>query len=541
VAATTVVGLLAVAPASAGKAHRVRQQGGGTITLGAEQEPDCADWISSCAGASWGEWTMQEHTMPRVFDIVKKGGEWVNTPSPLMDGAPTVATTGGKQVVTYKINPKAVWSDGEPITSSDFKYTWDQIANGTDIYDTTGYSSIESVDDSDPQTAVVTFKEPFGAWSQLFGGLYGVFPSHILEGKDRDAEMANGYDWSGGPYLMSWEKGVGVTLTPNDRYWGPKAKSKVVFKFLADTAAEFQAFQSGEVSAIYPQPQLDAVDAINAGLSDAKSYFTADTGNVEALWVNNEAAPFDDVKVRQAFAYAIDRNAIVKRLFGGLGVTKAVNSLNPPILAAYSDPNAFAGYGLNLKKSAALMKAAGWKKVDGIWEKDGEKAELTIKSTTGNKRRELTEQILQAQLKKAGFDLTIDNQAAGDLFGEQLPSGDFQLALYAQVATSLEPGLCTLFCSKNIPTAENDNTGQNWTRTDVKGLDAPLTVVDTSSDNAARAKAGKKGDQIMAKAMVSLPLDPLPNIALWSKSLSGPKGDNPIFAMFWNLSTWTQK
>lgn len=479
--------------------------------------------------------------MPRVFDVAKKGGTWVNVPSALMDGAPTVATTGGKQVVTYQLNPKAVWSDGEPITSADFKYTWDQIVTGDDIYDTTGYSSIGSIDDSDPQTVIATFSEPFGGWSQLFGGLYGVFPSHLLEGKDRDAEMANGYDWSGGPYLAEWDKGVSVTLTPNDKYWGPKAKSTIVFKFLADTAAEFQAFQSGEVSAIYPQPQLDAVDAINAGLPDAKSYVTADTGNVEALWINNEAPPFDDVAVRQAFAYAIDRNAIVKRLFGGLGVTKAVNSLNPPILSAYSDPNAYAGYGLDLKKVAVLMKGAGWAKADGVWEKDGEKAELTIKSTTGNKRRELTEQILQAQLKAAGFDLTIENQAAADLFGEQLPAGDYQLALYAQVATSLEPGLCSIMCSKNIPTDANDNTGQNWTRTNVKGLDAPLKLVDTSSDNDARAKAGKQADQIMAKAQVSLPLDPLPNIALWSKSVKGPKGDNPIFAMFYNLSTWTQK
>ena len=61
------------------------------------------------------------------------------------------------------------------------------------------------------------------------------------------------------------------------------------------------------------------------------------------------------------------------------------------------------------------------------------------------------------------------------------------------------------------------------------------------SDNAARQKAGKQADQIMAKAQASLPLDPLPNIALWNKSVQGPKGDNPIFAMFWNLSTWTQK
>ena len=147
----------------AGPAGAARQRaGGGTITLGAEQEMDCADWISSCAGASWGEWTMQEYTMPRVFNNVFKGGKWVVTPNVLLASYPTVTTKGGKQVVTYKINPKAVWSDGKPITSTDFKYTADQIKNGTDIYDTTGYANIGSVDDSNPLTAVVTFDKPFG-------------------------------------------------------------------------------------------------------------------------------------------------------------------------------------------------------------------------------------------------------------------------------------------------------------------------------------------------------------------------------------------
>jgi peptide/nickel transport system substrate-binding protein len=229
-------------------------------------------------------------------------------------------------------------------------------------------------------------------------------------------------------------------------------------------------------------------------------------------------------------------------LFGGIGVNKAVNSLNPPILANYSDQSAFSKYKLDLKMVNKLMTGDGWKKnSSGTWEKGGKAADIEMKSTTGNKRRELTEQILQAQVGKAGFNLTINNQSAGDLFGKQLPAGDYQLALYAQVATSLEPGLCAVMCSKNIPTAANNNTGQNWTRSNVKGLDKPLEVVDNSSNDAARIKAAKVADKLMANAVVSLPLDPLPNISLWSKKLKGPKPDDPILAMFFNLGTWTTK
>jgi peptide/nickel transport system substrate-binding protein len=514
-------------------------QKGGTLVVGAEQEPDCADWIASCAGASWGLYTMQEHTMPRVFDFEKQNGVWVEVPNILLTGEPTVTTVDGKQTVTYNINPDAVWSDGEPITSEDFKYSWEQVVNGEDIYDKTGYTQIESVDTTDPKTVVATFSSNYAGWKQLWGAFYGVMPSHILAGQDRSEAMSNGYDWSGGPWIAKWRKGVQVDLTPNPNWYGEKAKlDKVIFKFQADTAAEFKAFRNGETLAIYPQPQLDAVRAITGGIEGANTFFTADTANVEALWINNEKEPFTSKAVRQAFAYSIDRDAIVKRLFGGLGVDKAVNTINPPILSRYSDPEAWAGYTKDLAQVDTLMEGDGWSKnSDDIWEKDGETATFTIKTTTGNKRRELTQEILQEQLKAAGFEMKIANQEAGDLFGDTLPIGDYQLSLYAQVATSLQPGLCTIFCTTNIPTPANDNSGQNWQRVST-AADAPLAVVDNDLDDAARQAAGKQADEILAEEQVSLPLDPLPNVLLWSKRIVGDVKDDPILGMFGNIHTW---
>ena len=195
---------------------------GGTITVGVEQEWPCADWMGIRGGSTYGVWAYMHQTMPKAFDFVPEGDNWVYKASNVLAGEPTIETSP-KQVVTYKINPDAVWSDGEPITSSDFKYTWDQIVTGKDIYDTTGYNHIESVDDSDPATAVVTFKSPYASWKGLFG-TYGIFPSHILTGKDRNAAMKDGYTWSGGPWMMeAWNKGVGMTLRPQPQVLGPEA------------------------------------------------------------------------------------------------------------------------------------------------------------------------------------------------------------------------------------------------------------------------------------------------------------------------------
>jgi ABC-type oligopeptide transport system substrate-binding subunit len=155
--------------------------------------------------------------------------------------------------------------------------------------------------------------EPYSGWKQLFGGQYGILPKHILDGKDITTEMSNGYKWSGGPWIIDhWTKGVEVVLVPNTKFWGTKPKlDKVTFKVQADTAAEFESFKNNEVSMIYPQPQLDVVDQLKAGLPDSKSSVNANTGNLEALWINNASAPMDDIAVHQALGYAVDHAAIV--------------------------------------------------------------------------------------------------------------------------------------------------------------------------------------------------------------------------------------
>ncbi len=522
-----------------GQAQQEEVPQGGTLVIGAEQEPECIDWISSCSGSSWGYWMMNVNTMPRTFDIVKNGDTWKYEASILLDGDPDVEAD--PQKITYHIADEAVWSDGEPITCDDFHYTWDQIVTGEDIYDTTGYANIESVDCPDDKTAVATFSEPYAAWKQLFGGQFGVFPSHILEGQDRDAMMANGYDFSGGPWKIErWDKGVEVRLVPNDQYWGDKPKlDGVTFRFVTDTSAEFQAFKAGEVSSIYPQPQLDAIEEINRGLSGAQSSVNQQTPNSEGLWMNNAAFPFDSVAVRQAFAYSIDRAAIVERLFGDIGIDAPMNTFNAPVLGDFGDPDAFADYELDLDKVDELMTDDGWEKNgDGIWEKGGRPANIVMKTTTGNARRELTEQIVQQQAQEAGFHVTVQNREAGDLFGTDLPQGDYVLALYAQVLTALDPSLCNLFCSQNVPTQQNQFSGQNWTRTNIDGLDEPLTTVDQSLDADERQDAGAEADQLLAENVASLPLDPLPNILLWTDDVLGPVGDNPILGPFWNINEW---
>lgn len=512
------------------------------MTFAAEQELDCADWIASCAGSTWGTWTYGVHTLPRPFDQVN-GGYIANV---MLRGQPKL-DPGPPQKVTYEISDKAKWSDAQPITSHDFRYTWEQIVNGTRILDTTGYKNIESVNDSNPKVVVVTFKqgESYAAWKDLFGGFYGLFPSHLLEGKDRDALTKDGYDWSGGPYIGRWTKGDNITLTANPNWYGPKPKIQtVVFKFITDTAAEAQAFKSGQVDAAYPAPQAGTADLFK--VSGAKHFVNVHTTSLEGLFLNSDHFPFQSKKVRQAIAYSLDRDAIVKALFGPIGVTKASQSLSFDLGSdsqGYFVP-AFEKYKKDLKKVDQLMKGDGWKKnSSGIWEKNGQAASFTLATATGDERRTTTEDILRSQLKKAGFEVKSPyaNEPSGTLFGQTLPMGNYDAAVAAPVFT-FDPGLCFLLCSDNIPTQANQFSGMNVMRLASRALDRIWSNVDKELDVSKRNKLIQDGQRAVADEVPAIPIDPLPDVGVWNgKKLSGPIGDNPTYGMFWNIYLWTAK
>lgn len=512
--------------------------GGGSLVIGSEQEPGCADWIGSCSASVYGTYVMKVQTMPAVFQYQRKDGVWRPVASDLMAEEPTTKTVNGKQQITYRIDEKAVWSDGKPITSADLKYTALQVRDGKDIADKTGYSLVESVKTPDTRTAVVTLKKPYVEWKALFSGFSCVLPSHLLEGKDRNKVMKNGYRWSGGPWkIESWKRGASVTLVPNTKYWGKKPQlDKVTFQFTANTSAEFTAFKSGQLDSIYPSPQLDAINEIKQGLPGTRQVIGTRTANVEALWLNNAKFPFDSTAVRKAFAHAVDRKALVERLYGGLGVKEPAQTFWPGNQAQFGG-DSFSRYNRDLDKVAAYMKSDGWaKNARGIWEKGGREAKFTLVSLSGDTRRSLAQQILQNQLKSAGFTMTIDNKTTTELFGTILPQGDYQASLWTLIATSPTDS----FLSNRVPSKANGNAGLNFMRVSEPAIDGPLTEVESTIDPKERAAHAKRADDAIADTMASLPLDDVPTILLTKKDIGGPISVNPVEGPFWNLNEWRQ-
>jgi peptide/nickel transport system substrate-binding protein len=527
----------AIAPSSAAPPRAAAQQGApsGTVRIAAEQELSCADWVSSCAFGFWGNWTLGNLTLPQAF-VVNTDGDY--EAGAFLAETPTLEP-GPPMRVTYRIRPEAVWSDGEPITSADFDYTRLQYLDGGAA---SGYQDIESIDTTDPKVAVVTFSKTFAAWRDLFGGLQYVLPSHLLEGKNRAKLMKDGYAFSGGPWELQggkkgWKKGRSLTLVPNDAYWGAKPQiSKVIFQFIEDSAAEVQAVKTGQVLAGYPSPTEGILDQFD---QESNLVYSVTFGNdAEAFYINASQFPLESQAVRQAVAYATDRQAIVEQILEpSVREGRVLQSFVVPTFKKFFTP-AFEQYSLDLDKVAELMTGDGWQKNgDGVWEKGGRTAAFEVNTTAGAPSRQLTLEIWQSQLEAAGFDVKVRPLSPDVLFGKRFPSGKFDIAL-ATAGGTPDPGLCSIFCSALIPSKDSPD-GTNITRTNNPVVDAAWGAVDATLDDATRVAAAKRGQEALADYVAAIPLYQAPSIFVYDGDrLSGRLEPNTVMGPFFTMNEW---
>ena len=509
---------------------------GGTLVLTIGSDPGCADWLAPCGATASGALSMAVHTIPRAFDVV----DGVSRPSALMAGEPSL-DPGPSPRITYRLNPRAVWSDGVPITSADFRFTWDQFLNGPGVRTTVGYDRITDVDDSDPRTAVVTLRSSYAPWRELFsvGGLVGVLPKHLLEGKDRGAELRSGYRWSGGPWLIDhWTPNQEIKLVPNPAYWGHRPKlDGVVFKILTDPSAQLQAYKSGQVAMLSSIPP-EATTAELRRLPDTKVEVAPGLA-LSALAFNTQKPPLDSVAVRQALAYATDRDAIVRQLYRPLDAhLKPLQSWVPPASQGwYSDE--FGRYRRDLGQVDRLMRGEGWSKdPEGRWRKGGEPARVELLGYLNPRRDPLLEQILQSQWQEAGFVVTATN-VAQSLGTDARYRGAYSVLLDSIIFRSPDPSRCYLFCSDYVPSPANANTGTNITRIADPALDAALRRVESELDDGRRHAAVVQAQRRLAELMPGLPIVANPAVLVYNTArLRGVEMNTGPLAWFFNMNEW---
>ena len=327
--------------------------------------------------------------------------------------------------VTWKLKQGVTWSDGEPFTADDVKFTYDYVSNEATAATTAGnYKVVDSVESLIPTTVKINFKNPTPGWYGVFCGDYGyILPQHVL--KDSVGAAARNAPFNlkpigTGPYKVDeFQAGDHVSYSINDKFRDP---DKPFFKTVylkgggdAPSAAR-AAIQTGEVDYAWNLQVEWGVLAVAQGrLQSGRSGYFPGTG-IERILVNmtdpnkdvngeksslQAPHPFQsDLKVRQAYALAIQRDVMATQLYGDTG-TVTSNILVAP--TAFISPNT--SWKFDIAAANQLLDDAGWAKSGSVRAKDGVQTKI-VYQTSVNSLRQKEQEIVKQGFAQIGVNVT---------------------------------------------------------------------------------------------------------------------------------------
>ncbi len=530
---------------------------GGEATIAVEHWPECLNPLLACAQPETYQ-SVLYHVLPRAMQFAPDGSL---VASPLLADAPTLDNGGLTQApftVRFRINDRAVWNDGSPITSEDFAFTWKAILHtrGSVMVDT--YQRIVAVDATDPKTAVLKFDEPWAGWTELFGGSKGfvleaaAFPDEDPEAPTLAREMQSDIPFSGGPYrLDEWRRagpgdsGGRAVLVRNDRYSGPLALlDRVTFVPWWDLKTQIASFFSGQqdVMALDP-PALAASNQFLFGLVDSQEIASvaADSASFEALWFNSHEKPLNNPLVREALMYAIDRQKLVDALASLNNPNAEILNcgfLTVPDLGSGCRTTPFEGFTHDPAKSIRLLELAGYDCSSLPCTKDGKALEVRIITQATNRLETIAEELMMEMTQAAGIKLRPVNF---ELFGPE------SFCPWARIAITLchvpappDESQTTRFSCDAIPT-EGDHAGLNriaWCNLEA---DRIMKASDRALDPETRQSLLDQVYELQADDMIGLPLFVIPTVVAWRVDrLAGPIDTylSTPYGPFFNIDQW---
>ena len=410
-----------------------------------------------------------------------------------------------KMKFSFRINSDARWADGKRVTSADIIATWKlQVDPGIlEAYSNILYGTFEEpVAES---MYIVSVKSKQLNWRQFlyFSGM-SILPAHYI-GDITGTEYLEKYQMKfipgSGPYLIDEkdiQKGKSISLRRRSDYWAENEKYNtglynfdlVRFDVITDQSLEFEKFKKGEIDVInigraqWWAERFDFED-YERGLVLKRKVYNQNPNGVSGICLNMRKPPFDDIKVRQAFAHLYNRELFNEKLF--FNAYFPIYSFFPGSI--YENPdNPKVHFDIN--KAIQLLTEAGWteKNDDGYLVKDGKVFEVELPYANPGSDRYLT--IYQEDLKKVGVKLNLrllDGSTAFKLGNErnfELITINWSGLYFPNPESSMGPG-----------TADEPNT-TNWNGIKNERIDELCLKYNVSFDNEERIKILREIDFI---------------------------------------------
>lgn len=290
----------------------------------------------------------------------------------------------------FKLRKGVTFHDGAPFNAEAVQKTIARVLDKKDPSPRANlFSMIKEVKAVDEFTVQLILEYPYAPLLSVLASAEGsiISPKAIQEiGKDLSKKPVGT-----GPYkFQSWTPGQEVVIVKNDSYWGEKANlDKVVFKAVPEGTTRIAMVETGEAQ-VAEQLPVTEIERVKASSSMTLGRFEAFA--THHLGFNVTKKPFDDVRVRQAIAYAIDKDSIVKGVYNNVGKTTS-STLGGKVIGF--SPN-IKGYNYDLNKAKQLLAEAGYP--------NGFKATVFLND---NKERTNAAEVIQSQLKGIGIDLQV--------------------------------------------------------------------------------------------------------------------------------------
>jgi peptide/nickel transport system substrate-binding protein len=315
--------------------------GSGTLTAAISGEPDQLD--------------PQKTSDYNSFEVLENVFDTLVEPNASLQMEPALATgwtTSNDQLTWTFTLRNTTWQDGTPLTSADVVYSYDRIINQK-LPNSYRFAAVKSVTADGSHKVVITLKQATPDLLDDIGGFMGVA---IVEKKNVESGQIAQHPVGTGPYqVVSWDHGVSITLAANPHYWGGAPKiATIKYTFVSNPTVALQDLEGGEVQWTdnLPPQQVQS-------LQKSANGFTVKSVPSTDYWymtLNEARKPYNDVRVRQAIAYAINPGAIVQA--ATFGNATANETAIPKTSQWYYD---YSPYTTNLSKAKSLLAQAGVK------------------------------------------------------------------------------------------------------------------------------------------------------------------------------------
>ena len=295
--------------------------------------------------------------------------------------------------LTWKITLRkdAVFHNGEPVNAAAVKFSYDRI-NKEELKSPnkgklSAFTELTVIDD---HTFTIKTEQPYAPGLYMLGYYLPIVPPKYIQ--EVGDEKYNTDPVGSGPYrLKKWARGDEIVLEAFDKYYGPKPAYKtVIFKANPEEASRIAALETGEADVISGVPVHQRKKIVESG----KAYLTPQMGVMPYVGINTYEAPFDDVRVRQAVNYAIDKELINKALFDG----KAIICAGPISPRTFGHSPKLKPYPYDPVKAKSLLKEAGH--ADGI--------DVRLAYPTYMSQIQEQAEAIAANMTKAGFKVTLE-------------------------------------------------------------------------------------------------------------------------------------